>query len=195
MLRHIVSVGLAMTACAALIPTKVNAVTLTIDSTPSGISREITAKPGDLITFTYKVVLDNTTDNIVPKILFSDFDKTELSPFAALEWLVPVGRPIAYIPGNFPTSTTTVSIATLRLKVDKPVKDTRPDVWGTLTFDEEYKTVNGEIRTLTDLKLPGNGSDVVPQQPVPEPLTMLGAAAALGYGAILKRKYSKNTEF
>jgi hypothetical protein len=32
------------------------------------------------------------------------------------------------------------------------------------------------------------------QQPVPEPLTMLGAAAALGYGAIFKRKYSKKTE-
>jgi hypothetical protein len=31
-------------------------------------------------------------------------------------------------------------------------------------------------------------------QPVPEPLTMFGAAAALGYGAILKRKYSKNTK-
>jgi hypothetical protein len=29
---------------------------------------------------------------------------------------------------------------------------------------------------------------------VPEPLTMLGAAAALGYGAILKRKYSKKIE-
>jgi hypothetical protein len=29
---------------------------------------------------------------------------------------------------------------------------------------------------------------------VPEPLTMLGAVAALGYGALLKRKYSKNTE-
>jgi hypothetical protein len=27
---------------------------------------------------------------------------------------------------------------------------------------------------------------------VPEPLTMLGAAAALGYGALLKRKYSEN---
>ena len=192
MLRRILPVSLVMTACAALIPTKVNAVTLTIDSTPSGISREITAKPGDLITFTYKVVLDNTTNNIVPKILFSDFDKTELSPFAALEWLVPVGRPIAYIPGNFPTSTTTVSIATLRLKVDKPVKDTRPDVWGTLTFDEDNATTN---QIYTDFKLPGNGSDVVPQQSVPEPLTMLGAAAALGYGAILKRKYSKNTEF
>ena len=29
---------------------------------------------------------------------------------------------------------------------------------------------------------------------VPEPLTMFGAVAALGYGALLKRKYSKNTE-
>ena len=31
-------------------------------------------------------------------------------------------------------------------------------------------------------------------EPVPEPLTMFGAVAALGYGALLKRKYSKNTE-
>jgi hypothetical protein len=30
-------------------------------------------------------------------------------------------------------------------------------------------------------------------QSVPEPLTMLGAATALGYGAILKRKYSKKS--
>jgi len=34
----------------------------------------------------------------------------------------------------------------------------------------------------------------VTTEPVPEPLTMLGAAAALGYGAILKRKYSKKIE-
>jgi hypothetical protein len=31
-------------------------------------------------------------------------------------------------------------------------------------------------------------------QPVPEPLTIFGAATALGYGAIFKRKYSKKTE-
>jgi hypothetical protein len=37
--------------------------------------------------------------------------------------------------------------------------------------------------------------DVVPKtEPVPEPLTMFGAAAALGYGAILKQKYCKKTE-
>jgi hypothetical protein len=35
---------------------------------------------------------------------------------------------------------------------------------------------------------------VTTEQNVPEPLTMFGAAAALGYGAILKRKYSKNIE-
>ncbi len=34
----------------------------------------------------------------------------------------------------------------------------------------------------------------VTTEPVPEPLTMFGAAAALGYGAILKRKYSKKIE-
>jgi hypothetical protein len=40
----------------------------------------------------------------------------------------------------------------------------------------------------------GNTVEPVPEQDVPEPLTIFGAAAALGYGAILKRKYSKNTE-
>jgi hypothetical protein len=34
---------------------------------------------------------------------------------------------------------------------------------------------------------------VSPSEPVPEPLTILGAAAALGYGVILKRKSSKKT--
>jgi hypothetical protein len=188
MLRRILPLSLAMTACAALIPTKVNAVTLSIDSTPASIFREIKAKPGDLITFTYKVILNNTTNNIVPRILFSDFDKTELSSFAELEWLVPVGRPIAYIPGSFPTTTTTVSIATLRLKVDNPVKDTKPDVWGTLTFDEENATSDQSF----GLNLPGNGSDVVP---VPEPLTMFGTALGLGCGVLFKRKSSKKTVF
>jgi hypothetical protein len=35
---------------------------------------------------------------------------------------------------------------------------------------------------------------VTATEPVPEPLTMFGAVAALGYGAILKRKYSKKIE-
>jgi predicted aspartyl protease len=41
--------------------------------------------------------------------------------------------------------------------------------------------------TTTDIKF-------VTTEPVPEPLTMLGAMAALGYGTLLKRKYFKNTE-
>jgi hypothetical protein len=185
MLRRILPLSLAMTACAALIPTKVNAVTLTIDSTPRGSFREIRARPGDLITFTYRVILNNTTNHIVPRGLFSDFDTTELSRFAALQLLVPLGRRIDYIPGPIPTSTTTVSIATLRLRVDNPVKDTRPDVWGTLYFDEET-SASSEI--LTGLNLEGNGSDVVP-----EPLTIFGTAIGLGCGVLFKRKSSKKT--
>jgi hypothetical protein len=42
----------------------------------------------------------------------------------------------------------------------------------------------------------GENEPVLPVPPpvnyVPEPLTMLGAVAALGYGALLKRKYSEN---
>jgi hypothetical protein len=181
MLRHIVPLSLAVITCAALVPTKVNAVTLSIGPSTMG---EIQAKPGDLITFTFRLRLDSTTYSLTPKILVTDYDHSELSPFAALQWLVPVNRPIAYIPGNVSTD-----IATLKLKVDKPVRDKKPDVWGTLTFDEENNTSN---KTLVGLKLDVNSADVVP---VPEPLTMLGAAAALGYGAILKRKYSKKTEF
>jgi hypothetical protein len=39
----------------------------------------------------------------------------------------------------------------------------------------------------------GTVNIVPPSEPVPEPLTILGAATALGYGAILKRKSSKKT--
>jgi gag-polyprotein putative aspartyl protease len=52
--------------------------------------------------------------------------------------------------------------------------------------------------TIEDLS--GSGAttttdiNFVTTEPVPEPLTMLGSMAALGYGVLLKRKYSKNTE-
>jgi len=189
MLRHIVSIGLAMTACAALIPTKVNAVTLSIRSEPRAIGNEIAAKPGDLIDFIFNLRLDATSESVTPKTLVSNYDTNELSRFTALRWLVPQDRPIARNVGNIIVNNR--DIATLTLKVDKPLKDRRSDVWGTLTFDEEYKTVNDEIKTNSGLEAEAVGPDVVP---VPEPLTIFGAATALGYGAIFKRKYSKKTE-
>jgi hypothetical protein len=52
------------------------------------------------------------------------------------------------------------------------------DVWGEDDTEFDYF----KLSVTTD------------EQNVPEPLTMFGAATALGYGAILKRKYSKNIE-
>jgi hypothetical protein len=185
MLRHIVSVGLAMAACAAFIPTKVNAVTLSIRSIPRDIRNEIAAKPGDLIDIIFNLRLDATSEFVTPKTLVSNYDTNELSEFTELRWLVPQNRPIAYNVGNIIVTNT--DIATLRLKVEKPLKDTRADVWGTLTFNEGNRTVNDII---PDLKADAFGPDVVP---VPEPLTIFGTAIGLGCGVLFKRKSSKKT--
>src|SRR4028118_1701336 len=76
MLRHIISVSLAMTACAALIPTKANAATLTV--TPIGT---LLKNPGESITF---IVSLNPApfegfDSFTFKGLFYDYDGNELS--------------------------------------------------------------------------------------------------------------------
>jgi hypothetical protein len=71
MLRHIISVSLAMTACATLIPTKANAATLTL--TPVG---SLQRNPGDSIEFILTLnpeipLVENWSRN--PKLFF-DYD-------------------------------------------------------------------------------------------------------------------------
>jgi hypothetical protein len=173
-----------MTACAALIPTKVNAATLSIRSLPREIRGEIQAKPGDLIDFI--ISLRPEKDSVViPTGWVTLFDTSELSSLTAPQYLVSLNAPIAYDPVYRDKD-----IIRQRFKVLKPLKDGIGDVFATLSYDE-----SGPLGNFTGLSISASSGDVVPQQPVPEPLTMLGAAAALGYGAILKRKYSKNTEF
>jgi hypothetical protein len=79
----------------------------------------------------------------------------------------------------------TQNIVNLVFDVLQPRKDGQSDLFDAFAW---YQIGNSDSRTT----LVANGSFDV--EPVPEPLTMLGAAAALGYGAILKRKSSKNTE-
>jgi len=167
MLRHIISVSLAMTACATLIPTKVNAATLTV--TPGGI---IPKNPGDSVEFTFTLNPEPTGLNILflDSLQFS-YDASELS-FTG-ETTVPLSILV------FETQT----IASFTFKVTKPIKDGISDIFNAKAY---YKL--GGVPGETPFASAG---DVVP---VPEPLTMLGAGAALGYGALLKRKYSKNTE-
>jgi len=171
MLRHIISVSLAMTACATLISTKVNAATLTV--TPGGI---IPRNPGDSVEFTFTLNPEPTGLNILflDRLQFS-YDTSELS-FTG-ETTVPLSILV------FETQT----IASFTFKVTKPIKDGISDIFNAKAY---YRL--GGVPGETPFASAG---DVVPvpEQGVPEPLTILGAATALGYGAILKRKSSKKT--
>ena len=60
-----------------------------------------------------------------------------------------------------------------------------------------FDTVEGVLTASITPRLGGNDInswtlDVTGEHSVPEPLTMLGAATALGYGAFFKRKYCEN---
>jgi len=185
MLRHIVSIGLAMTACAVLIPTKVDAATLTIESSPAGgTRRQIRAKPGDIIDFIF--YLQAEPGNQVVRVQGWEevqgggtnpfFDTSELEQVTSLQWQIPL---------NFPLNLEVRRIiATWKLKAKTPVQDTIPDVSARLNYNEE--TTFGLVPTTS----PASGSDVVP---VPEPLTMFGTALGLGCGVLFKRKSSKKT--
>jgi hypothetical protein len=163
-----------MTACATIIPTKVNAATLT--AIPSG---EITKRPGELIE--YNFVFTPTLNRVATlRGFFREFDDSELSPLDPMnpfELLVSLGDSI--------NNTTTIVRGTFT--VDTPVEGGIRDAFIRILYEEE----DSAGRKFTGLTLSATGADVVP---VPEPLTMFGAAAALGYGAILKRRSSKNTE-
>jgi hypothetical protein len=158
-----------MTACATLIPTKVDAATLTITPTV-----EIQTNPGDLVEFTF--VLTPAPSSIVRFKSFDFvYDSSELS-------LSPTGE-FTYQTNGLINNTTTVLTRTFT--VITPVKDGISDLIGSILYDE-----SGPLGESTDLIISASGADVI----TPEPLTMFGAAAALGYGVIFKRKYSKKTK-
>lgn len=174
MLRDILSVSLAMTACAALMPIKANAATLT--ATPLG---EIAAKTDDLIDFSFTFTPTPSTTAFIRGISLNT-DANELSE--ALGGLPPVRGILTSVPITF----------TSRHTVLTPVKDAignLPDLGVTVSFDE-YRSLGNQVITVPNLSVSASAGDIVP---VPEPLTIFGAATALGYGAILKRKSSKKT--
>jgi hypothetical protein len=172
MLRHIMSVGLVMTACAAFIPIEAHAATLTI--TPIG---EIPRSPGDSITF-YLTVAPSSPSLVTIRGFLLGRDSSELS---------------SSTDGNLPVSSmqinTQVTFSTVHT-VLTPVKDGMRDLWATLLYDQ-----NGRSGTFTNLQVSASAGDVVPVAAVPEPLTMFGTALGLGCGVLFKRKFSKKTEF
>ncbi len=177
MLRHIFSFSLAMTACAALIPTKVNAATLSIYP-PLHNPGEIARKPGDVIDFRFSAKGEQGSQYVIYKELQASFDSDELEELTPLQWLVSQ---------NLQLQPTYREIASWKLKVKNPLKNGIPDVWATLIYDEET-----QFGLSTDVSIPASGPDVIP---VPEPLTIFGTAIGLGCGVLFKRKSSKKTVF
>jgi hypothetical protein len=150
-------------------PTKASAATLTVTTITID---EIQAMPDEFLTFTYEFT-PSTPVRLVGTAF--GFDPQELSFVAEF--------PNPSIP-IFTIINEPITISRI-YKVLTPVKDGLNDTAGAIYYDEldQFGNIIGFSSNVTV------GPDVVP---VPEPLTMLGAAAALGYGAILKRKYSKN---
>jgi hypothetical protein len=173
MLRHIISVSLAMTACATLIPTKANAISLTL--TPVGSLRR---NPGDSIEFVLALNPDffgssgneSGIEVEIQKIYIDEYDFNELS-LPQIVNIVPSGTRL----------TTTTNIARFIFNVLQPVKDGMGDV---------YARVDYRQAGYFPMVYISGGNDV---EPVPEPLTIFGTATALGWGALFKRKSSKKT--
>jgi|SRR4028118_2001554 hypothetical protein len=183
MLRQIVPLSLAMTACATFISTNVDAATFTFTILPVG---SLQRNPGDTIEF--NVIIDQSALNtkqsvLIDKVIFPPlFDDKELAFNSLLSRTV----------SNY-TATTTEVIASLFFTV-RPgvVKDGTTDL---TQVNVSYSFTDPKLGVVGATTYVSNRETILDVEPVPEPLTMLGAAAALGYGAILKRKYSKNTEF
>jgi len=174
MLRHIMSVSLAMTACATFIPTKANAATLTV--TPIDTLQK---KPGESITFIFSLnsAQFEVADSFKLTFFNYSYDKNELS--------LDPSRTSQISPNTIISNTAIVARVTFN--VLQPVKDGEGDLFGS----GFYQDSNNDIRNISTEEV--LDVEPVPEQGVPEPLTILGSATALGYGAILKRKSSKKT--
>ena len=200
MLRHIISVSLAMAACASLIPTKANAISLTL--TPLG---SLERNPGDTISFILRLdpqgegglsgvrileVYEPSIFVISPSP--ANFDHNELSS--------PNVQPLF----DFSSQPVTVpsDIAALIFTVTNPIKDGQSDVistrirYGIGNVETEKVSTYGSSNSGLDVQpVPTNGSSNsgLDVQPVPEPLTIFGTATALGCGVLFKRKSPKKT--
>ena len=188
MLRHIILASLAMSACATLMPTKANAIKLTL--TPVG---SLQRNPGDTIAFVLQMDPENNggSSGLEIRRIYNPtisnrsrqgfYDSNELS-LAGVDRLVEIGYRV----------TRPTALATFIFDVINPIKDGRRDVSARV----DYRTTSSvSLRRAFAGNFITLDLDVQPvPEPVPEPLTIFGTAIGLGYGAILKRKYSKNIE-
>jgi hypothetical protein len=174
MLRQIVSISLAMTACATFIHTRANAATLTVIPVDT-----LQKNPGDSITFKFVVnpVASNPLDLDIPNrniITFMGFgyqyDPDEL-----------FFREVNYIKPIFTRFSNTTTIIEITFDVLRSIKDGQSDFNAQVSY----------IDFLGGSRDSPAAPEILDVQPVPEPLTIFGATTALGYGVILKREFSK----
>jgi hypothetical protein len=179
MLRHIISVSLAMTACATLIPTKANAISLTL--TPIG---GLQRNRGDKISFILRLDPQNeggssgveVQEVYRPSVFdptFGIYDTNELAFSEIIQFFDFSSQRVTY-PRD---------IAALVFDVVNPIKDGNGDVSARI----DYRTSSGSGRAYS------TSDSSLDVQPVPEPLTIFGTATALGCGVLFKRKSSKKT--
>jgi hypothetical protein len=172
MLRHLIPVSLAITACASLIPIKANAAILTLE--PAG--RNLRRNPGDSIEFVLALNPNSpgSSGNEVELQGYRlTYDDTELSFVRQVD---PIQPPIRF-------STARILARYIFNVLPGVRRDGNEDVWAIVNYRE-----NG--RATPPHRIGGSAYDV---QPVPEPLTIFGTATALGCGVLFKRKSSKKT--
>jgi len=174
MLRHIILVSLAMTACATLISTKANAATLTVTT-----SDTLRKKNGDSIIFEFS--FNPGPENGQIQRLNFQYDNSELS-FDPSKTLNVLGTDTTVEFAN------TQPIAKLTFNVLNPRKDGQSDLFSAFAW---YQITDNSGNSQVIATSFANGSFDV--EPVPEPVTIFGTATALGCGALFKRKFSRKT--
>jgi hypothetical protein len=143
MLRHIISLILAMTACAILISAKRSAVILTIQ--PGG---ELPRRPGDTIEFIFKFPAPSAP------VIFKSFD------FMGDAYELALVRDKGYTIAKNTVINTAIIVATRIFTVRTPVKDKgagRSDVIAQVVYEQP-----GPSGTPVKLVASGGSGDVVP---------------------------------
>ena len=169
-----------MTACATLVPTKANAISLTL--VPVG---SLKRNPGDSIEFVLAFNpsgsgSSNGEVEIIDVVTPPGFDGNELS--------FDTDRSKSL---SLYTVTNTTNVANFFFTVlTGVVKDGKSDVFkAVVNYQyEDENSLSGVTRGEATFE--NTTYDV---EPVPEPLTIFGTALALGGGVLFKRKSSKKT--
>ena len=170
MLRQILSVSLAMTACVAFVSTKANAATLTV---ATGDSLE--KKPGQSITFTISFLPSNEEPLWFSELIYTS-DESELA-FYANSYIAPLDTPI--------NGSTVLADLKFSVLPPNPKPDGQSDI---LEVSAVYYRKFLDTKVYNIVTVSPTSFDVVP---VPEPLTIFGTAIGLGCGVLFKRKFSK----